>query len=163
MAKTDYISYCPKCKCEFFSNPNSKDQDKRQVCGIKGCDGKLVHTKITAGDEFYIREISRDRDFFVAMNELRNKDIIAYKEKIAEYKVLYEKTHKPLPVDDDNNKIVYKQPTKSTQPQIKCPTCGSTNVKKISASSKAGGALLFGLFSKTAKSQFECKDCGYMW
>ena len=44
-----------------------------------------------------------------------------------------------------------------------CPTCGSTNIKKISATSKVVGAGLFGLFSKTARSQFECKDCGYKW
>lgn len=44
-----------------------------------------------------------------------------------------------------------------------CPTCGSTNIKKISATSKFMGAIGFGLFSKTARSQFECKNCGYKW
>ena len=38
----------------------------------------------------------------------------------------------------------------------KCPTCGSTNIKKISS-------LAFGLFSKTARSQFECLNCHYKW
>lgn len=47
--------------------------------------------------------------------------------------------------------------------QPKCPTCGSTNVKKISVTSKAVGAGLFGLFSKTAKSQFQCSSCGFKW
>ena len=45
----------------------------------------------------------------------------------------------------------------------KCPTCGSTNIKKISASSKVFGAAMFGLFSKTARSQFECQNCHYKW
>lgn len=45
----------------------------------------------------------------------------------------------------------------------KCPTCGSTQIKKISATSKVFGAAMFGLFSKTAKSQFCCKNCGYKW
>lgn len=45
----------------------------------------------------------------------------------------------------------------------KCPTCGSTNIEKISATSKAVGAVAFGLFSKTAKSQFKCKNCRYKW
>lgn len=52
-------------------------------------------------------------------------------------------------------------PASSNQPH--CPTCGSTNIIKISAAKKAVGAGLFGLFSKTAKSQFECKNCGYKW
>lgn len=47
--------------------------------------------------------------------------------------------------------------------QPKCPTCGSTNINKISAASKFTGATLFGLFSKTAKSQFQCGSCGYKW
>ena len=44
-----------------------------------------------------------------------------------------------------------------------CPTCNSTNIKRISTASKAVGVGLFGIFSKTARSQFECKDCGYKW
>ena len=45
----------------------------------------------------------------------------------------------------------------------KCPTCGSTNIEKISSFNKAAGAVMFGLFSKTARSQFKCKNCGYKW
>lgn len=45
----------------------------------------------------------------------------------------------------------------------KCPTCNSTDIKKISVISKAVGATMFGLFSKTARSQFKCKNCGYEW
>lgn len=45
----------------------------------------------------------------------------------------------------------------------KCPTCGSTNIRKISTTRKVAGAIGFGLLSKTAKSQFECKNCGYKW
>lgn len=53
--------------------------------------------------------------------------------------------------------------TEKTQNQPKCPTCSSTNIQKISATSKAAGAMTFGLFSKTAKSQFKCNNCGYKW
>lgn len=45
----------------------------------------------------------------------------------------------------------------------KCPTCSSTNIEKISSLDKAAGAVMFGLFSKTARSQFKCKNCGYKW
>lgn len=45
----------------------------------------------------------------------------------------------------------------------KCSTCSSTNIRKISTTRKVAGAIGFGLLSKTAKSQFECKDCGYKW
>lgn len=45
----------------------------------------------------------------------------------------------------------------------RCPTCGSTSVERISTTAKAAGAVAFGLFSKTARSQFRCKNCGYKW
>ena len=47
--------------------------------------------------------------------------------------------------------------------QPKCPTCSSTKIKKISGTKKIMGAIGFGLLSKSAKSQFECLDCGYEW
>lgn len=49
------------------------------------------------------------------------------------------------------------------KPQPKCPTCSSTNVKKLSDFNRGAHALAFGLFSSTAKSQFCCMDCGYKW
>lgn len=45
----------------------------------------------------------------------------------------------------------------------KCPTCSSTKVKRISGTAKVTGAVAFGLFSKTARSQFKCENCGYKW
>lgn len=45
----------------------------------------------------------------------------------------------------------------------KCPTCQSPNIERISTTKKAIYGVTFGLFSKTATSQFECKNCGYKW
>lgn len=45
----------------------------------------------------------------------------------------------------------------------KCPTCGSTNIRKISVGQKLAGSIGFGLLSRTAKSQFECLNCKYKW
>ena len=46
---------------------------------------------------------------------------------------------------------------------IRCPTCGSTKVKRIPVIDKIAGAAMVGLFSKTAKSQFKCEICRYKW
>lgn len=56
-----------------------------------------------------------------------------------------------------------RQQLQQEQNQPKCPTCSSTNVRKISASKKMAGAIGFGLLSKTARSTFECLDCKYKW
>lgn len=45
----------------------------------------------------------------------------------------------------------------------KCPTCGSTNVEKISTAQKAFGFALVGLFSSNLGKTMHCKDCGYKW
>lgn len=45
---------------------------------------------------------------------------------------------------------------------LKCPACGSTNVEKISAASKVGAGIAFGVFSLGHISKtFKCKNCGY--
>ena len=49
------------------------------------------------------------------------------------------------------------------RPTITCPTCGSTNTKKISGLSKAASVGLFGIFSQKVKHQFHCNSCGYEW
>ena len=44
-----------------------------------------------------------------------------------------------------------------------CPTCGSVAIKKISGISRVAHGAAFGLFSKTARSQWECRNCGNKW
>lgn len=45
----------------------------------------------------------------------------------------------------------------------KCPTCGSTNIKKISSTAKVTNTVLFGIFGNKRKKQFHCESCGYEW
>lgn len=45
----------------------------------------------------------------------------------------------------------------------KCPTCGSTNVYKISTGKKATGFVLAGVFSSNFGKTMHCKNCGYKW
>ena len=45
----------------------------------------------------------------------------------------------------------------------KCPTCGSTNVHKMTLGDKAGSILMLGIFSRKIGKQFKCDNCGYEW
>lgn len=45
----------------------------------------------------------------------------------------------------------------------KCPTCGSTNISKISMNRKIFSVGMIGLASISAGKTFRCKNCGYMW
>ncbi|MGN1421013.1 MAG: hypothetical protein ACI4XC_05825 [Eubacterium sp.] len=42
----------------------------------------------------------------------------------------------------------------------KCPLCKSQNIKQISIAKRAVHGYAFGLFSNTARSQWECLNCG---
>lgn len=45
----------------------------------------------------------------------------------------------------------------------KCPTCQSTNIKKISTTNRLISVATLGLASSKIGKQFECKNCGYKW
>ena len=64
-----------------------------------------------------------------------------------------EKVHKRYPIDHPS--------VSGCVP--KCPTCGSTKIKRISASSKVGNIMLFGLLGNKRKKQFHCNNCRYEW
>lgn len=49
------------------------------------------------------------------------------------------------------------------QNKPKCPTCNSTNLKKISATSKVVNTAVFGMFGTKRFKQFHCNNCGYEW
>lgn len=45
----------------------------------------------------------------------------------------------------------------------KCPTCGSTNIKKMGGIERGASIAAFGLFSKKINKTFKCCNCGYTW
>lgn len=45
----------------------------------------------------------------------------------------------------------------------KCPTCGSTNIQKISGTKRWLSAGLFGLASSDVGKSMVCKSCGFKW
>ncbi len=61
------------------------------------------------------------------------------------------------------------QPTQQPQPTQqftpKCPTCGCTDIRRISATEKAVNIGMFGLFGNKRRYQFECLNpaCKYKW
>ena len=43
----------------------------------------------------------------------------------------------------------------------KCPTCGSTNIRKIGGVERGASIWAFGIFSKKINKTFKCNNCGY--
>lgn len=126
-----------------------------KICGFVDGEGNIdicpicKSTDWEDADLIALKEISNDTDFLEAMIELKKKDPIEYQLKISQFKANLQQQESNKKVEEDNT--------------LRCPTCNSTKVKKISATSKVVGASMFGLFSKTARSQFKCERCGYKW
>ena len=117
-----------------------------------GCNGNLIKCNLSSADLITISHIANDNDFFQAMIDLKEKDLVEYQLKMSQFRT-----------QDQQQKQIKRASSAASSNTIKCPTCNSRNVKRISGMSKAAGAAMFGLFSKTAKSQFECENCGYKW
>lgn len=154
MAAGDHVTICsnPNCNMQYLYAPNRND--KKDVCGK--CGSPLIHTTITAEEMFLIERTSKDKDFIKAMIQLKDDNIIEYKSRIAQW---CENAKRAGCYGKEEQQKYNPQPNNLP----KCPTCGSTNIHKISASKKMAGAIGFGLFSKTARSQYECLDCKYKW
>ena len=45
----------------------------------------------------------------------------------------------------------------------KCPTCQSTNIRKMGGVERGTSIYAFGLFSKKINKTFKCQNCGYTW
>ena len=67
-------------------------------------------------------------------------------------------------VDMELNPDKYKPYNPKDNPNVpKCPTCGSTNIKKIPTINRAASVALFGFASSKIGKQFECLNCKYKW
>ena len=130
------MKICPKCEGRYF--------DDMQYC--TECFGGNVIELVTK--EEYKNKTGKG---YATLKKINLEREIKDKE--------YEKNH---PIRQRYYQPYSKPATHETNIP-KCPTCGSTDIGKISSFDKAAGAVMFGLFSKTAKSQFKCRNCGYKW
>lgn len=141
---------CPHCGFPIaVSNPNEN------ICLIFGepYDLSDVLTLLknvqTRGDENWLladRTLCAKRRQALGVKELSAQDFI-------DMDRIFDKIEK-------TGKVPPEYPFPDTP---RCPTCGSTDIRKLSAATRGVSLGLFGLASKTARSQFVCDNCGYKW
>lgn len=139
-----YFHYCPVCGTNY-------NNSKINICGQ--CGNHIELTKSTHDREYY-----RDRSIAL-YGDYKHWHAILIEEEVSKNPLFdITKTEQNSPPA-----VVPIKPC-SPEPNVpKCPTCGSTNIKRISSLSRATHGFAFGLLSKTARSQFECKNCRYKW
>lgn len=123
-------------------------KDDYYSCPI--CGGNLEDTIISKDDYKIIDSISDDVQFLEAMIDLKKKDPIEYQLKMSQFKANLKQQEQVQESRVEENKP-------------RCPTCGSTNIEKISLGKKAVGGALFGIFSSNVRKSMHCKSCGYKW
>ena len=166
MQPTDYVKFCPVCNetkqntSLCFNNERFREftkgyfylfepKEDTKICPC--CEKGVLEDSSLTFEEFKIIDNASDSDrqFLEAMIELKKNDPIEYQLKISQFKAnLGQQESSTKKVEED---------------KPKCPTCGSTNIEKISLGKKAVGGALFGLFSSNVRKSMHCKSCGYKW
>lgn len=129
-----------------------EDKDKDFIFSMDNL--KRDQVKNLTDEEFLvIIKNSCDASFILAMDKLKEEDIIDFNLKIAQFKQTVTKQ------EPEFDFSFMKDMQSSNTP--KCPTCGSTDIKKISATKRWVGTGLFGLASSNMGKTMQCNSCGY--
>lgn len=89
---------------------------------------------------------------YCGFDEISSYLLYLEKEKQSKY-IDYTSFHNNVPI----------QPQTQQQNMPKCPTCGSTNVRKMGGVERGASIAAFGIFSKKINKTFKCGNCGYTW
>lgn len=156
------ILRCDGCLIEYFDNEIAPKMQKTFSSIQKNITNEDIVYKSANTKEFYEQKSIEQFGTPSRWYELFIKEEVSKLPSYSQHKGKIELSN----YYDRQKRIAERKanPVPAYKPYVpKCPTCGSANVQKISDLRKAGGAILFGIFSKDAKSQFECRNCGYKW
>lgn len=135
-------------KCDKCGEIGACDSNSDLIHRVNNCNGNFIETSLSYDDFWVLCDISDDNDFLQAMIDLKERDIIEFNLKMSQFKSQLEQ--------QKSNKA-----QNSNRP--KCPTCGSTNIEKISVTKKAFGGAMFGILSSDVRNSMHCKNCGAKW
>ena len=93
------------------------------------------------------------------IQQITGCDTNTAEQMIEQHDFLQPTKHQISPIEIAHNNAIAQE----WQNKPKCPTCNSTNLKKISATSKVVNTAVFGLFGTKRFKQFHCNNCGYEW
>lgn len=133
---------CPKCRGKY-----PDDSIQCTECNIELIENKKFNTIL---HELYDmnkeqRELIKDNDRYKLVYIYQ----FGYQDACGDYNV-------------KNTKIKIQHQNK-TQNIPKCPTCQSTNIKRISTLNRVTSIAVFGLLSGKIGKNYECLDCKAKW
>mgnify|MGYP000215879402 FL=1 len=166
------IFFCPHCGNKLhLSSDADLVQYKNGVCKYCGFIGDFIDVGLS-NDEFFSqiddyatqKNIDIDATFenmWRTRIEMFNIDQDPRFDWDASLKSMKEKDKELLEAD-----LQFKarqNAKKAAANTLHCPTCGSTNIKKLDVVDRAVSVGFFGIFSNKINKSFKCKDCGCTW
>ena len=161
MFKKKYIMYCPVCGYVDYKH----ETNTCQYCGhvLKDSDHPLKEAKDKGGYRSLLTHVEEDIvERFVKTNaEFQEKVYIQrLRESDEQLRLADERVQKKWDAQKaEYEKILAERAANAPR----CPTCGSTDLKKIDALDRAISVSFLGLASGKIGKSFKCNHCGYMW
>ena len=181
---SNMLAYCPQCGHILKDNRVGDIKDFRinvcRFCGFK--DGLVKLPEQYTSRMFMTEELELRKNMIVSSNPIMNKPLAEnlhliklmvldidknplYNEELSiktaymEDKEIEEMKQTPE-FKEQNRQLMEKL---RNEDALHCPTCGSTNIKKLDVVDRAVSVGFFGIFSNKINKSFKCKDCGCTW
>lgn len=150
---------CPEC--------NKEISDKCTIC--IHCGFPISSNTIKQGTICLINGSPFDLSFFLSQSKpdafekfIEITDCAVYEAKKITDEI-FSTGQIPKTISLETMKTVVSQPSTRQHFIPKCPTCQSTNIRKIDGVERGASIAMFGLFSKKINKTFKCNNCGYTW
>lgn len=151
MATFRSFRYCPIC---------GDVSDIIEAC--LSCDIPMVDTGITKGD---FKKQNPKMDYMEMIQAIYDQYVLTSPTFDPEAQKRREEWDRQIEEEarrnSDHVHAMLAQRAKENLP--KCPTCGSTNIKKITTGQKAASVALWRFFSQKVRRQWHCNNCGHEW
>jgi hypothetical protein len=148
------VKKCPYChennqKSWIYTSGYDVDADKQNRTKCVVCGRNLINTALTVDEYSILEGITNEVSLFDAMDDLKQKDPIEFQLKMSQFKTQLQQQESSKQTEEDNTPH--------------CPTCGSTDIQKISGTKRWLSTGLFVLASSDIGKSMCCKKCGYKW
>lgn len=164
---SQYAESCPNCGfpiVRFMEENKLTDIKKVEICPKCGrfSEGSLYYLKCDyCGSTMAQTDLTMDEWISVLMK----KDAFSFVEDMANKygnNQFSEEMFNARMGHNRSNSHTGEQKKEETNVP-KCPTCGSTKIRKISGTKRAASILGFGILSNNIGKTYECLNCKYKW
>ena len=147
----DYFHICRWCKSILYDSNLVREYSSRDECvnAEAEYEKKLFDTYILGNEENQKKYDLRKKQ----EQMIKDEEAKRVEEEIERIRQQKELIREQLELQEMMDRDDY----------LKCPVCGSHNIRKIGSFERGFSVALLGLISDKIGKTFECQSCGYKW